>query len=120
MRYPQIDKVALALVTSARKLRPYFQSHTIIVLTNEPLRKVLQNPDASVRLVNWSVELGEFGIKYKPRTIIKVQALSDFVVECKVPEDPPQLIFSEVSDPWLLYIDGSSKVFAGNTWAEGT
>ncbi|KAK3019375.1 hypothetical protein RJ639_003955 [Escallonia herrerae] len=108
-RYPRIDKVALALVTSARKLRPYFQSHTIVVLTDQPLGKVLQNPDASGRLVNWSVELGEFDIKYQPRTAIKAQALSDFVVECTIPEDPRQLILSEVSDPWLLYVDGSSK-----------
>ncbi|KAK2997223.1 hypothetical protein RJ639_025262, partial [Escallonia herrerae] len=104
-RYPRIDKVALALVTSARKLRPYFQSHTIVVLTDQPLGKVLQNPDASGRLVNWSVELGEFDIKYQPRTAIKAQALSDFVVECTIPEDPQQLILSEVSDPWLLYVD---------------
>ncbi|KAK2999057.1 hypothetical protein RJ639_024268 [Escallonia herrerae] len=108
-RYPRIDKVALALVTSARKLRPYFQSHTIVVLTDQPLGKVLQNPDASGRLVNWSVELGEFDIKYQPRTAIKAQALSDFVVECTIPEDPQQLILSEVLNPWLLYVDGSSK-----------
>ncbi|KAK2999377.1 hypothetical protein RJ639_024372 [Escallonia herrerae] len=114
-RYPRIDKVALALVTSARKLRPYFQSHTIVVLTDQPLGKVLQNPDASGRLVNWSVEPGEFDIKYQPRTTIKAQALSDFVVECTISEDPQQLILSEVSDPWLLYVDGSSKV--GNSGA---
>ncbi|KAK3009129.1 hypothetical protein RJ639_013704 [Escallonia herrerae] len=114
-RYPRIDEVALALVTLARKLRPYFQSHTIVVLTDQPLGKVLQNPDASGRLVNWSVELGEFDIKYQPRTAIKAQALLDFVVECTIPEDPQQLILSEVSDPWLLYVDGSSKV--GNSGA---
>ncbi|KAK2999828.1 hypothetical protein RJ639_023077 [Escallonia herrerae] len=88
-RYPRIDKVALALVISARKLRPYFQSHTVVVLTDQPLGKVLQNPDESGRLVNWSVELGEFDIKYKPRTAIKAQALSDFVVECTIPENLP-------------------------------
>ncbi|KAK2998728.1 hypothetical protein RJ639_022763 [Escallonia herrerae] len=114
-RYPRIDKVALALVTSARKLRPYFQSHTIVVLTDQPLGKVLQNPDASGRLVNWSVELGEFDIKYQSCAAIKAQALSDFVVECTIPEDPQQLILSEVSDPWLLYVDGSSKL--GNSGA---
>ncbi|KAK3018181.1 hypothetical protein RJ639_002799 [Escallonia herrerae] len=63
-RYPRIDKVALALVTSARKLRPYFQSHTIVVLTDQPLGKVLQNPDASGRLVNW-VNLISNGVLYK-------------------------------------------------------
>ncbi|KAK3038390.1 hypothetical protein RJ639_030290 [Escallonia herrerae] len=109
-RYPRIDKVALALVISARKLRPYFQSHTVVVLTDQPLGKVLQSPDASGILVNWSVELGEFDIKYKPRTTINAQALSDFVVECTIPDDTPQLILSEVSDPWILYVDDSSKV----------
>ncbi|KAK3007702.1 hypothetical protein RJ639_013311 [Escallonia herrerae] len=116
MRYPRIDKVALALITSAQKLRPYFQSHTIIVLIDQLLGKVLQNPGALGRLVNWSVELGEFDIKYKPCATMKAQALSDFVVECTVPDDPPQLIFSEVSDSWLIYVDGSSK--ASNNEAE--
>ena len=29
--------------------------------------------------------MGEFDIKYKPRTTIKAQALADFVVECTIP-----------------------------------
>jgi len=29
-RYPQMEKLALAVVMSARKLRPYFQSHSIV------------------------------------------------------------------------------------------
>ncbi|KAK3023914.1 hypothetical protein RJ639_043457 [Escallonia herrerae] len=114
-RYPKIDKIALALIISARCLRPYFQSHTIIVLTDQPLRKVLMGPGASGRLVNWSVELGEFDLQYKPRTAVKAQALANFIVECTLPEDPPQLMISEVTDPWNLYVDGSSAV--GNSGA---
>ncbi|KAK3001122.1 hypothetical protein RJ639_022192 [Escallonia herrerae] len=109
-RYPKIDRIALALITSARRLRPYFQSHSIIVLTDQLLRKVLLSPEASGRLVNWSVELGEFDIQYKPHTAIKAQALADFIVECTLPEDPPQLVISEVTDPWNLYVDGSSAI----------
>ncbi|KAK3020962.1 hypothetical protein RJ639_046326 [Escallonia herrerae] len=114
-RYPKIDKIALALIILARRLRPYFQSHTTIVLTDQPLRKVLMSPGASGRLVNWSVELGEFDLQYKPRTAVKAQALADFIVECTLPEDPPQLMISEVTDPWNLYVDGSSAV--GNSGA---
>ncbi|KAK3022811.1 hypothetical protein RJ639_047060 [Escallonia herrerae] len=114
-RYPKIDKIALALIISARRLRPYFHSHTIIVLTDQPLRKVLMSPEASGRLVNWSVELGEFDLQYKPHTAVKAQALADFIVECTLPEDPPQLVISEVTDPWNLYVDGSSAV--GNSGA---
>lgn len=44
-RYPEIEKLALALVVSCRKLRPYFQAHTIVVSTNKPLRLVLYKLD---------------------------------------------------------------------------
>ncbi|CAL2266282.1 unnamed protein product [Prunus armeniaca] len=42
VRYPDIEKLAFALVVSARCLRPYFQAHTIHAPTNQPLRQVLQ------------------------------------------------------------------------------
>lgn len=61
-RYPRIEKLAFALIVSAQKLRPYFQAHTIRVLTEYPLKKVLQKSDLSGRLVNWAVKLGQFDI----------------------------------------------------------
>ncbi|CAL8164128.1 unnamed protein product [Prunus armeniaca] len=67
VRYLDIEKLALALVVSARHLRPYFQAHTIHVLTNQPPRQVLQKPETSGRLVKWAIKLGEFDIHYKPR-----------------------------------------------------
>ena len=33
-RYPKMEKLAFALVIAAQKLKPYFQAHTIIVLTD--------------------------------------------------------------------------------------
>ncbi|KAK3027091.1 hypothetical protein RJ639_040923 [Escallonia herrerae] len=110
---PGIDPEVITHKMNAGKLRPYFQSQSIIVLTNQPLGKVLQNPEASGRLVNWSVELGKFDIKYKPRAAIKAQALSDFIVECTMREDPPRLVLFETSDPWLLYVDGCYKIDGG-------
>ena len=40
-RYPEIEKLALALIVAARKLRPYFQAYIILVSTSHPLRQVL-------------------------------------------------------------------------------
>ena len=37
-RYPEMEKLALALIVAARKLRPYFQAHTIIVPKKFPLK----------------------------------------------------------------------------------
>ena len=47
-RYPELEKLALALVVASKKLRPYFHAHSIEVLTNFPLHKVLQKPEASL------------------------------------------------------------------------
>lgn len=71
LKYPLLKKLAFTLITTTRKLRPYFQSHQIVVLTNQLLNAVLQKPEVSGILVKWAVELGEFDICYRPRTAIK-------------------------------------------------
>ena len=38
-RYPRIEKITLALIVASRKLRPYFQANSIIVMTDQPSRK---------------------------------------------------------------------------------
>ena len=40
-RYLELEKLALALTVTTRKLRPYFHAHSIKVLTNYPLHQVL-------------------------------------------------------------------------------
>jgi len=40
-RYQAIEKVALAVVFTARRLPHYFHSFTVIVMTDLPIRKVL-------------------------------------------------------------------------------
>jgi len=45
LRYQEIERLALAIITTARKLGPYFQSHKIIVKMNYPIKQVLSKPD---------------------------------------------------------------------------
>ena len=78
VRYQAIEKAALAVVFSAQRLRHYFQSFTIIVMTNLPIRKVLQKADVAGRMVRWVVELSEFDVQYEPRGPIKGQVYADF------------------------------------------
>ena len=49
-RYLPMEKLAFALVTVAHKLKPYFQAHMVVVLTDRPLRRAKSNPDAAGRL----------------------------------------------------------------------
>ena len=78
VRYPKMEKLILALVTTSRKLRPYFQAHTIEVPIEYPIKQILHKPETSGRLIN---ELSEFDIRYKPRTVVKGQILADFIME---------------------------------------
>jgi hypothetical protein len=45
------------------------------------LKKLVQKPDLSSRLVNWVVKLGEFDIEFHSRIAIKAQVLADVIVE---------------------------------------
>ncbi|KAG7559073.1 Aspartic peptidase domain superfamily [Arabidopsis thaliana x Arabidopsis arenosa] len=105
LRYPTLEKLAYAVVISARKLRPYFQSHAIEVLTNQPLRTVLHSPSQSGRIAKWAVELSEYDITYKNRTCAKSQVLADFLIEL-----PPELVEGvPPTEKWVLHVDGASS-----------
>ncbi|CAA0808224.1 Unknown protein, partial [Striga hermonthica] len=103
LSYPPMEKLAFALVIAARKLRPYFQDHSVTVRTSYPLRQILHQPETSGRMVKWAIELRQFNIHYQPRTAIKAQALSDFIAEFT-----PAITVHYNNQPWVLYIDGSS------------
>ena len=80
-RYPQIEKLAFALIMASMKLRHYFQAHLINVMTNHPLKKAMNKLEAAGQLIQRVVELSELDIKYQLRHAIKAQALADFIVE---------------------------------------
>ena len=84
-----MEKLILTLVTTSRKLRPYFQAHTIEVPTEYPMKQILHKPKTSGRLIKWAIELSEFDIRYKPRTTIKGQILADFIMEF-TPAEPTE------------------------------
>ena len=58
--------MAFALVIAVRKLKPYFQAHTIIVLTDQPLKRAMSSPKAAGRMALWAIELNEFDVQYHP------------------------------------------------------
>ena len=75
-RYQRIEKGALAILMTTRKLRVYFQSFKVKIKTDLPLRKILQRLDMAGRMVGWSIELSEYGLEFEPRGPIKAQVLS--------------------------------------------
>ena len=79
--YLLLEKAILAVVHATRKLPHYFQSHTVVVLTQLPLKSLLQSADYTRRIAKWGMILGAFDIKYIPCTFIKGQVPADLVAE---------------------------------------
>jgi hypothetical protein len=63
----------------SRKLRHYFQTHKIKVVSSFPLGEILRSRDTVGCIVKSSVELGEFDLEFCPRRAIKSQILADFI-----------------------------------------
>jgi hypothetical protein len=64
--YPQIQKLLYVVVLARRKLRHYFESHPMIVVSSFPLGKVIKNREATGRITKWAVELMGDGLAYAP------------------------------------------------------
>ena len=104
-----MEKLVLALVTTARRLRPYFQAHTIEIPTEHPMKQILHKPETSGRLVKWAIELSEFDIRYKLRIAIKGQVLADFIMEFSSVEPTETTQLASDLPIWRLFVDGASN-----------
>ena len=80
-KYNHLEQAALTLRIAANKLRPYFQAHPIMVLTNLPLRSTIHKPDLFGRMARWAIELSKYDILYKLRLAKKGLVLADFLGE---------------------------------------
>jgi hypothetical protein len=100
----RFKKLLYAVVLARRKLRHYFESHPVSVVSSFPLGDVIQNREANGRIAKWAIELMGDGITYEPRKAIKSQVLADFVAEWTGTQLPPPQIQHEC---WTMYFDGS-------------
>jgi ribonuclease HI len=93
-----------AVILTRRKLRHYFESHPVIVVSSFPLGEIIQSREASGRVAKWAVELMGEALSFAPRKTIKSQVLADFLAEwtdTQLPTAPIQL------ELWTMYFDGS-------------
>ena len=81
IHYLPLEKAILAVVHATCKFPHYFQSHTVVVLTQLPFRFLLWSVDYTGRIARWGTILGAFDIKYMPRTSIKGQVFTNLVAE---------------------------------------
>ncbi|GJZ45315.1 putative reverse transcriptase domain, ribonuclease H-like domain protein [Tanacetum coccineum] len=115
LRYPELEKLILALVYAARKLQRYFQAHPIQVLNDKPIKQILAKPEKSGRIVKWAIELREHEIEFKGRNSTKGQILANFLAETPPPknrETKNEEVKRKEPEPentWKLFTDGASS-----------
>ena len=119
--YLPLEKAILAIVLGTRKLPHYFQAHTVVILTQLPLKAILRSADYTGRITKWGTILGAFDIKYMPRTSVKGQVLTDLVAEFTEPEVEELLSVGDMDEKlvgmisqyrfptWEVYVDGASN-----------
>nr|GEV69919.1 hypothetical protein [Tanacetum cinerariifolium] len=100
LNYPTLEKLILALVHAARRLRRYFQAHTVAILTNSPIKQALTKPEKSGRVAKWE------GSREKDRHEARGNKLS---CEWKLYTD--RASSSEGSGASLMLIDPEGKEY---------
>lgn len=68
--YSKVEKVLFAVVMASRKLKPYFQSHQIRVMTNQLLKKILKGRNHSNRICDCANQLADYGIEFELHTLM--------------------------------------------------
>ena len=104
-----MEKLAFTLIKAARKLKQYFQAHTIIVLMDQPLKRAISSLEAVGRMALWAIKPSEFDIQYRLRTAIKGQAMANFIAEYTQSEGKGAEGFGQ----WSIHTNGSSNRHAG-------
>jgi ribonuclease HI len=92
---------------TGKKLPPYFECHSIIVVASTPVSSILNNPDATGRVSLWGITLGPWEITYQWQSAIKSQVLPHFIaewIEAQMPELP------DLSNCWTIYVYASKRI----------
>jgi hypothetical protein len=96
--YLELEKIAYDIIMSSRKLRHYFETHKVVVVTNQPLHDLFNNREALSRISKWASELLEFYVDFERQSAIKSQVLADFIADWTSPnfrEEEPIV-------PWVI------------------
>jgi ribonuclease HI len=99
----ELEKIAYAVVMASRKLRHYFEAFKVRVTSDRGLGELFRNPEASVRIAKWAVELSGYHITFEPRTAIKSQVLADFVLWTGPITQPG----TSAERVWTIHCDGA-------------
>ena len=87
------------------KLKHYFQSFHIVILTEYPLRTIVENPEATGKIAKWVSEIRPLRVIFESRTTIKRQVLADFIAKFTSGHPPRSILLKG----WIMNVDSASN-----------
>ena len=79
-----------------------------------PVAKDTPKPEATGRIVEWALELSNFGLKFEITATIQSRALAEFIAEwTPTPnEEITEIVIPDKESPqeWIMYFDGAFSV----------
>ena len=94
-----------ALFITTRKLKHYFQSFPVVVLTEYHLKAIVENLEANGRIAKWVTEIRPLRVTFEPKTAIKGQIMANFIAEF-TPGRSPQ---NNSLKRWILNVERASN-----------
>nr|GEX62012.1 reverse transcriptase domain-containing protein [Tanacetum cinerariifolium] len=97
--YTPMEKLALALIHMTRRLRRYFEAHPVKVITDQPIKNILNNTETSGKLAKYVIELGVYNITF---------------VHCNAVKGPGGFPLRDFVHRWSLWIKRIGGMFGSD------
>ena len=81
-RYSKIEKVYLVIIYASQRLKRYFSTHQILLVTkSHPIKALLHQPLITGRIALWLVLLSQYDISLRTPKAVKSQAIADLLAQ---------------------------------------
>ncbi|WCJ39595.1 Transposon Tf2-6 polyprotein [Euphorbia peplus] len=86
-KYDLLERTCVAMIWITRKLRHYFQSYEVLVVSKvDPMKHLATAPTLVGKLARWALLLSEFDIKFVNSKVVKGKAVAEFLARQPLPE----------------------------------